>query len=113
MDFMETRALVKAMFKPTSYLLMAYILCLNCGRISVEGILRTFCRSPLLGANHKQEINDEVYIEDIEGENPPFLLPINPYFGFHSAFYRVTGTGETGAALSLSIKAEKAYVLEF
>jgi hypothetical protein len=79
----------------------------------IEGIFRTFCRFPLLEANHKQEINDEVYIEDIEGENSPFLLPINFYFGFHSAFYRVTGTGETGAALSLSIKAEKAYVLEF
>jgi len=72
----------------------------------IEEIFRTFCRSPLLGANHKQEINDEVYIKDIEGENPPFLLPINPYFGFHPAFYRVTGTDETGAALSLSIKAE-------
>jgi DNA helicase HerA-like ATPase len=82
---------------------MSYVLC---GRISVEGMFCTFCHSPLFGANSKQEFSDGVYLGDLEGENSPFLLPINPYFGFHSAFYGVTGTGKTKAAMNLAIKAE-------
>jgi DNA helicase HerA-like ATPase len=85
---------------------MPYVLCLNCGRISAEGMFCTFCHSPLFGANPKQEFNDGVYLGEVEGENSPFLLPINPYFGFHFAFYGVTGTGKTRAAMNLAIKAE-------
>lgn len=87
-------------------MVIAYILCLNCGRVSVEGMFCTFCHSPLLGANPKQEFSDGVYLGEVEGEALPFLLPINPYFGFHFAFYGVTGTGKTRAAMNLAINAE-------
>jgi len=33
-------------------------------------------------------------------------LPINPYFGFHFVFYRVTGTGKIRVAMNLAINAE-------
>ena len=85
---------------------MAYVLCLNCSRISVEGMFCNFCHSPLLGANPTQEFSNGVYLGGVEGENSSFLLPINPYFGFHFAFYGVTGTGKTRATMNLAIKAE-------
>jgi DNA helicase HerA-like ATPase len=85
---------------------MDYVLCLNCGRLSVEGMFCTYCHSPLFLANPKQEFNDGVYLGEVEGGNSPFHLPVNPYFGFHFAFYGVTGTGKTRAAMNLAIKAE-------
>jgi DNA helicase HerA-like ATPase len=85
---------------------MAYVLCLNCGRLSVEGMFCTFCHSPLFLASPKQEFNDGIYLGEVEGEHSPFHLPINPYFGFHFAFYGVTGTGKTRAAMHLAINAE-------
>jgi len=103
----ECQISVRAMFKPTSHLLMAYVLCMNCRRISVEGMFCAFCPLSTIGANSKQEFNDGVYLGEVEGENSPFLLPINPYFGFHFAFYEVTGTSKTRAAMNLAIKAEK------
>jgi len=54
------------MFKPTSYLLMAYVLCLNCGRISAEGMFCTFCHSPLFGANPRQELMMEFTSEKLK-----------------------------------------------
>jgi len=57
---------------------MAYILCHNCGRVSVESMFCTFYHSSLLGANPKQEFKDGVYLGDVEGDNSPFSLPINP-----------------------------------
>ena len=106
MDFMETRALVKAMFKPTSYLLMAYILCLNCGRIRLRKYSAPSAALHYLELIISKKLMTRFTSKTLKEKTLPFLLPINPYFGFHPAFYRVTGTDETGAALSLSIKAE-------
>lgn len=87
---------------------MAYVLCMNCGRISVEGMFCSYCHSPSFGgsSNTLTNVKDEVYLGDIEGEKSLFLLPINPYFGFHFAFYGVTGTGKTRAAMNLAINSE-------
>lgn len=85
---------------------MAYILCLSCGRVSVKRMFCNFCHSPLLGANPKQEFKDGVDLGDVEGENSHFLLPINPYFGYHFSFYGVTGMVKTRATMNLAIKAE-------
>lgn len=87
---------------------MSYVLCMNCGRLSLEGMFCTYCHSPLFlsFSNPLTSVDDGVYLGDIEGESLPFLLPINPYFGFHFAFYGVTGTGKTRAAMNLAINSE-------
>ncbi len=85
---------------------MAYILCLNCGRVSVEGMFCNFCHPSLLGANPKQEFSDGVYLGNVEGENSLFLLPVNSYFGYHFTFYGVTGTVKTRTVMNLAVKAE-------
>ena len=88
---------------------MAYVLCMNCGRISLEGMFCSYCHSPLFGggsSNPLANVKDGVYLGEVEGENSPLLLPINPYFGFHFAFYGVTGTGKTRAAMNLAINSE-------
>ena len=88
---------------------MDYVLCMNCGRISSEGFFCPYCHSPLIGgdsSNPLTNIKDGVYLGEVEGENPPLLLPINPYFGFHFAFYGVTGTGKTRAAMNLAINSK-------
>lgn len=51
-------------------------------------------------------IKDEVYLDEIEGDNSPLFLLINSYFGFHFAFYGVTGTGKTRAVMNLAINSE-------
>ena len=84
------------------------MLCMNYGRVGVEGMFCTYCHSPLLGANPKQEFSDGVYLGEVEDENSPFLSPINPYFGYHFTFYGVTGTSKARAAMNLAVKAKNA-----
>lgn len=86
---------------------VTYVLCMNCGRISVEGMFCSYCHSPLLRSpsNPLTSVKDGVYLGEIEGENSQFLLPVD-YFGFHFAFYGVTGTGKTRAAMNLAINTE-------
>jgi len=96
------------MFEHATFLFMVYVLCLNCGRISVKRMFCSFRHSPLLGANPKKGFSDGVYLGDVEGGNSLFLLSINPYFGYHFAFYGVTETGKTRVAMNLAIKAENA-----
>ncbi len=65
---------------------MAYVLCMNCERISLEGFFCSYCHSSLIVGillNPLTNIKDGVYLGEIEGENSPLILPINLYFGFH------------------------------
>jgi hypothetical protein len=79
-----------------------YVVCFNCGRVSPEREFCIFCHMPL--SIPPPQTNEGVPLGSIE-DGQLFRLPMK-YFGFHFAFYGVTGTGKTRAAMNLAIKAE-------
>jgi len=84
-----------------------YVICMNCGRLSVEAMFCRFCHARMIHSNsNPMPAGDGIYLGDADGS--AFNLPINPYFGYHFAFYGVTGTGKSRAAMNLAIRAENA-----
>lgn len=79
-----------------------YVVCFNCGRVSPEREFCIFCHMPLWITPPKTD--EGISLGSIE-DSQLFRLPLR-YFGFHFAFYGVTGTGKTRAAMNLAIKAE-------
>src|SRR4030067_2127959 len=79
-----------------------YVVCFNCGRVSPEREFCIYCHMPL---SLEPPITTEgLALGSIENGSL-FRLPPKQ-FGFHFAFYGVTGTGKARAAMNLAIKAE-------
>lgn len=65
-----------------------YVACFNCGRISPEREFCIFCHMPLM--IQSPETPEGVHLGCME-DGKAFRLPLE-CFGFHFAFYGVTGT---------------------
>ncbi|MCP8315790.1 MAG: DUF87 domain-containing protein, partial [archaeon] len=87
--------------------MISYTLCITCGRlVQGETGFCSFCSSPLMDFLHspKQETCDGILLGHLS-EGNSFHLPIE-YFGYHFAFYGVTGSGKTRLAMKLAIETE-------
>lgn len=82
---------------------MAYVICLNCGRATPERQFCLFCHSPLLGAFEPPRTEKGIPLAQTKVGS--FRLPLD-HFVYHFAFYGVTGSGKTRAAMNLAIRAE-------
>ena len=90
------------MFAGTVGDFIRYVVCFNCGRVSPEREFCIFCHMPL--SVYPPETDEGIHLACME-DGKAFRLPLE-YFGNHFAFYGVTGTGKTRAAMNLAIKAE-------
>jgi len=90
----------------------SYELCLTCGRLTQgQTGFCSFCDSPLMGFLHSpkpQEVSKGIFLGYLSGGSS-FHLPTD-YFGYHFAFYGVTGSGKTRLAMKLAIEAENSGV---
>ena len=82
---------------------MGYVICLNCGKVTPEREFCLYCHSPLLGAFEPPQTKEGIKLAYTKSGF--FRLPTE-YFGYHFAFYGVTGSGKTRAAMNLAIRAE-------
>lgn len=81
---------------------MRYVVCFNCGRVSPEREFCIFCHLPLM--TFPQKTPKGIHSACMEN-GEAFRLPLE-YFSYHFAFYGVTGTGKSRAAMNLAVKAE-------
>ena len=87
----------------------SYEVCLTCGRLT-QGLTGfcSFCNSPLMDFLHSpqpQEVSKGIPLGHLSSGGL-FHLPTE-YFGYHFAFYGVTGSGKTRLAMKLAVEAEK------
>jgi len=81
-----------------------YVICFNCGKITLEKEFCSYCHSPLFSNNSPAEFKNGVLLGFTE-KDKAFRIPLE-YFRYHFAFYGVTGTGKTRAAMNLAVRAE-------
>lgn len=86
----------------------SYELCITCGRLTQgQTGFCSFCDSPLMDFLHSprpQEVSKGVFLGHLLDKNPFHIAA--DYFGYHFAFYGVTGSGKTRLAMKLAIEAE-------
>lgn len=88
--------------------MVSYEICLTCGRLTQgQTGFCSFCDSPLIGflrSPKPQQVSKGLFLGYLSGGSS-FHLPTD-YFGYHFAFYGVTGSGKTRLAMKLAIEAE-------
>jgi len=86
----------------------SYEICLTCGRLTQgQTGFCSFCDSPLMNflkSPLQQDVSEGIFLGYLSDGNP-FHLSIDN-FGYHFAFYGVTGSGKTRLAMKLAIEAE-------
>lgn len=85
----------------------SYELCLTCGRLTQSVGFCSFCHSPLMDFLHSpepEEVSRGILLGYLSNREL-FHLP-NNVFGYHFAFYGVTGSGKTRLVMKLAIEAE-------
>jgi len=87
--------------------MVSYELCLTCGRLTQSRGFCSFCNSPLMDFLHSpkpKEVSRGIFLGYLSNRKP-FHLSLDQ-FGYHFAFYGVTGSGKTRLAMKLAIEAE-------
>jgi len=82
-----------------------FVVCLNCGKLTPQREFCLYCHSPVLDAFRPPRNSEGLLLADTS--NGEFRLPLR-YLAYHFAFYGVTGTGKTRAAMNLAVRAENA-----
>lgn len=80
-----------------------YFVCFNCGRVTPEREFCIFCHMPI--QTDPPETKKGVTLGCME-DGKVFRIPLK-HFGSHFAFYGVTGSGKTRAAMKLAIESER------